>query len=175
MRARSPSPADQRPTKRTNDSIRDHRSNFGEKDGPRPRTDRHSSTRPGRNRQRSRSQDLPTDGGRYNGQPADRRHDRQAFHPSKYLGYDYTGRESRRSEGLDSRGRYSPPDGRRIYPLRPERFPPNDRRERARHRYLHPNDYSDGQGEFGTADEYTGDEYTDDEYDRDEDEYADDG
>ena len=79
------------------------------------------------------------------------------------------------SEDLDSRGRYSAPDGRRIRPLGPgpERLPPDDRRERARRQYLHPDDYSDGQGEFGTADEYAGDEYTDDESDRDE--YADDG
>ena len=172
-RPRSHSPAGDRPTEPAEDSRRvhqDNRLNRGEKDHQRPGTDRHSSTRPDRGRERSRSHDhahMPTDGGRYDGYPANRRGDRQFFHPSQFLNYDHTGRESGRSDGPDSRGWHSPPDGRRYRPPRREYFPP-DGRERHRRQYLHPDNHSYGPGDSDMGEQYGRDEYGRDEYGRDE-------
>ena len=184
-RDRSHSPAGHRPTTLTNDSKRDHPPNRSDNDRKRPRTDSRSKTRPDGDRQRSGSHDraaVATEGGRYIGYPAGRRHNRQFLHPSQSLGYDYQGRDSRWSDGPDSRGRYNPRDGRWYRPPRHEYFPPEGWRERAGRQYLHPDDYTYGRGESGMADEYAGDEYAGDEYAGDEyagdeyagDEYADD-
>ena len=133
-------------------------------DRQRPRTDRHSSTRPDRDHQSSGSHEhvnAPTDGSRYDGHPAGRRHDRKFFHPSQYL-------------GPDDREWYGPPDGRWYGPPKRGYLPPGGH-ERAGRKYLHPDDYSYGPGESEMGEEYAGDEYTGEEYSGDEyagDEYA---
>ena len=170
-RPRTHSPAGDRPTEPVDDSKRvhqDHHLNRGEKDHQRPGTDRHSSTRPDRDRQRSRSHDhahMPTDDRRHDDYPADRR-DRQFFHPSQFLSYDYMGRESGRSDGPDSRGWHSPPDGRGYRPPRREYFP-RDRRERHRRQYPHPDNDSYGPGDSDMGEQYGRDEFGRDEYGRD--------
>ena len=167
-RSHSHSPADRWPIEPTNNSRhihQDYRSNGGGKDRQRPRIDRNLSTRPDRDRQPSGSRDranVPTDGSRYDGKPAGRRHDRKYFHPSQHLDHNYTGRESRLSDGPDNRGWHGPPHGRWYRPPRREYGPPGVR-ERAGRQYLHPDDYSYGPGESEMGEEDAGEEYADEE------------
>ena len=179
LQAGSHSSVDRRPAKPTNDSRRNHRPDRSGNDRQHARTDRHSSTRPDSDSQRSRSHDradVHTEGGWHHAHPADRQRDRQSFHPNRYRGYDYTGRDGRWPDGPDNRGWYNPPDGRWYHPPRRGYLPSDSRRELSGHQYLHPDDYSYSRGESGTADEYGdeafgGEEYADEEY-ADE-EYAD--